>query len=76
MTALPNLPHESVPVGADESANKEIERWGTPRAFDFEPRDHVDLGARLGILDQERATKIAGSRSASSRARARGLSVL
>ncbi|HYP26046.1 MAG TPA: serine--tRNA ligase [Blastocatellia bacterium] len=62
MVSVPNLPHESAPVGADESANREVKRWGEPRAFDFEPRDHVDLGAGLGILDQERATKITGSR--------------
>ncbi|HVF92256.1 MAG TPA: serine--tRNA ligase [Blastocatellia bacterium] len=62
MASVPNIPHESVPAGADESANEEVKRWGEPRAFDFEPRDHVDLGVGLGILDQERATKIAGSR--------------
>ncbi len=62
MTALPNLPHESVPVGADEFANQEVRRWGTPPEFDFEPQDHLDLGARLGILDMERAAKIAGAR--------------
>ena len=61
---LPNIPAEDVPVGADESANKEIRRWGEPREFDFEPKDHVDLGEDLGILDLERATKIAGSRFA------------
>jgi seryl-tRNA synthetase len=64
MTGLPNLPHESVPVGADESANLEVRRWGTPREFDFEPLDHLDLGARLGILDMERAAKISGARFA------------
>ncbi|HET8677505.1 MAG TPA: serine--tRNA ligase [Blastocatellia bacterium] len=64
MTGLPNLPHESVPVGADESANLEVRRWGTPREFDFEPLDHLDLGARLGILDVERAAKISGARFA------------
>ena len=64
MTALPNLPHESVPVGADESANQEVKRWGTPPEFDFEPLDHLDLGTRLGILDMERAAKIAGARFA------------
>ena len=64
MTALPNLPHESVPVGADESANQEVRRWGTPPEFDFEPQDHLDLGTRLGILDMERAAKIAGARFA------------
>jgi seryl-tRNA synthetase len=61
---LPNIPAAGVPVGPDESANKEIRRWGEPREFDFEPKDHVDLGESLGILDLERATKIAGSRFA------------
>ena len=55
---------KDVPVGADESANEEIRRWGEPREFDFEPKDHVDLGENLGILDLERAAKIAGSRFA------------
>src|SRR5919202_4823607 len=64
LSTIPNVPHESVPVGADESANKEVRRWGAPPAFDFEPKDHVDLGATLGILDLERATKIAGARFA------------
>ena len=64
MIGLPNLPHDSVPVGQDESANEEITRWGTPRVFDFEPRDHVDLGTALGILDLERAAKISGARFA------------
>ena len=64
MSGLPNLPHDSVPVGADESANQEVARWGTPRVFDFEPADHVDLGVALGILDLERATKISGARFA------------
>ena len=61
---LPNLPAEDVPIGPDETANKEVRRWGEPRDFDFEPKDHVDLGETLGILDLERATKIAGSRFA------------
>src|SRR5437764_2094942 len=61
---LPNIPHESVPVGKDESANVEIRRWGTKPEFDFEPKDHVDLGTSLGILDLERAVKIAGVRFA------------
>ena len=61
---LPNIPAADVPVGPDETANKEIRRWGEPREFDFEPKDHVDLGETLGILDLERATKIAGSRFA------------
>lgn len=59
---LPNLPAEGVPVGADEAANVEVRRWGTQREFDFEVKDHVDLGESLGILDFERATKISGSR--------------
>jgi seryl-tRNA synthetase len=56
LSTLPNIPHESVPVGADESANTEVRRWGTPPEFAFEPKDHVDLGIALGILDLERAT--------------------
>jgi seryl-tRNA synthetase len=61
LLAVPNLPHESVPVGADEHANQELRRWGTPRRFDFTPRDHVDLGAPLG-LDFELGVKLSGSR--------------
>ena len=64
LAGLPNIPAEGVPVGADESANVEVRRWSEPREFDFEPKDHVDLGESLGILDLERATKIAGSRFA------------
>ncbi|HVF30838.1 MAG TPA: serine--tRNA ligase [Pyrinomonadaceae bacterium] len=64
LAGLPNLPAEGVPVGVDESSNEEIRRWGEPREFSFEPKDHVDLGESLGILDLERATKIAGSRFA------------
>ena len=64
LTTLPNIPHESVPVGADETANVEVRRLGTPREFDFEPKDHVDIGTALGILDLERATKIASARFA------------
>jgi seryl-tRNA synthetase len=64
LSTLPNVPHESVPVGADESANTEVRRWGTAPRFDFEPKDHVDLGTALGILDLERATKIAAARFA------------
>ncbi len=59
--ALPNLPDASVPVGADENANVEVRRWGTPRDFDFAPRDHVDVGAPLG-LDFETGAKLSGSR--------------
>ncbi|HKA16951.1 MAG TPA: serine--tRNA ligase [Blastocatellia bacterium] len=64
LVGLPNLPHETVPVGRDESANEEIKRWGTPPSFAYEPRDHVDLGSALGILDLERASKISGARFA------------
>jgi seryl-tRNA synthetase len=64
LAGLPNIPAPDVPIGADESANIEIRRWGSPRDFDFEPKDHVDLGTALAILDLERATKIAGSRFA------------
>ncbi len=61
LAVIPNLPHESVPAGRDETGNVEVLRWGSPRAFDFPVKDHVDLGAPLG-LDFETATKIAGSR--------------
>ena len=64
LSTLPNIPHESVPVGATEDENVELRRWGTPPAFDFAPQDHVDLGTNLGILDLERASKIAASRFA------------
>jgi seryl-tRNA synthetase len=64
MVGVPNLPHETVPVGPDESSNVEIKRWGTPPVFAYEPRDHVDLGTALGILDLERAAKISGARFA------------
>ena len=61
LVAVPNLPHESVPVGADESANVEVRRWGQPRAFDFAVKDHVDLGAPLG-LDFDMGAKLSGAR--------------
>ncbi|WP_338758899.1 serine--tRNA ligase [Massilia sp. METH4] len=61
LQAVPNLPHESVPVGTDESANVEVRKVGTPRTFDFEVKDHVDVGAGLG-LDFDTATKLTGSR--------------
>ena len=64
MLGMPNLLHESVPDGDDESANDEIRRWGEPGKFSFEIKDHVDLGADLGMLDFERAAKISGSRFA------------
>jgi len=64
LSTLPNIPHESVPVGEGESENVEVRRWGTRPEFDFEPKDHVDLGTALGILDLERASKIAAARFA------------
>ncbi|HYX40272.1 MAG TPA: serine--tRNA ligase, partial [Pyrinomonadaceae bacterium] len=64
LSTIPNVPSESVPVGADETANKEVRRWGDAPQFDFEPQDHVDIGTRLGILDLERAAKIASARFA------------
>ncbi|HKG15996.1 MAG TPA: serine--tRNA ligase [Pyrinomonadaceae bacterium] len=64
LATVPNVPHESVPVGRDESANKEERQWGEAPRFDFEPQDHVDIGTRLNILDLERAAKIATARFA------------
>ncbi|MDR7150574.1 seryl-tRNA synthetase [Hydrogenophaga palleronii] len=61
LLAVPNLPHESVPVGAGEEGNVEVRRWGTPRAFDFDVRDHVEVGEKLG-LDFDTGVKLAGSR--------------
>ncbi len=63
LLTIPNLPHESVPVGKDETENVEVRRWGTPREFGFEIKDHVDVGAPLG-LDFETGTKLAGTRFA------------
>jgi len=62
LMGIPNLPHESVPSGKDESDNQELRRWGEPKAFDFEVKDHVDLGLPNGWLDFEAGVKIAGSR--------------
>lgn len=59
---IPNLPHESVPVGEDESGNVEVMRWGEPRQFDFEPKPHWEIAQRLGIIDFERGVKLSGSR--------------
>lgn len=59
---IPNIPHESVPVGPDETSNLEIRKWGTPPVFGFEAQAHWDIGGALGILDLDRASKIAGSR--------------
>jgi seryl-tRNA synthetase len=62
MLMLPNLPHASVPVGKSSADNVEVRKEGTPRRFDFEPRAHWDIGASLGILDFERATRMSGAR--------------
>lgn len=59
---IPNIPHESVPDGKDETANAEVRRWGEPRKLDFKPKDHADLGDALGMMDFNTAAKIAGAR--------------
>jgi seryl-tRNA synthetase len=64
LAGIPNVPHESVPVGLSESDNVEVRRVGEPRQFDFEPKAHWDLGPELGILDLERAAKVTGARFA------------
>ncbi|MCF5704869.1 MULTISPECIES: serine--tRNA ligase [Pseudomonas] len=64
LLGIPNLPHESVPVGKDEDDNVEVRRWGTPAAFDFEVKDHVALGEKFGWLDFETAAKLSGARFA------------
>ena len=64
LMGIPNLPHDTVPDGNSEDENVEIRRWGTPKSFDFDVKDHVDLGANLGLLDFETAAKITGSRFA------------
>lgn len=64
LSGVPNIPDPEVPAGESEYDNVEIRRWGEPRVFDFEVKDHVDLGAQLGLLDFETATKITGSRFA------------
>jgi seryl-tRNA synthetase len=61
LLAVPNLPHESVPLGADEGGNVEVRRWGSPRELGFSPRDHVEIGERLG-LDFDAGVKLSGSR--------------
>lgn len=62
VAAIPNIPHEDVPYGKDDSDNPEVRRWGTPREFDFEPKAHWDLGPELGIIDFDRGVKLAGTR--------------
>ena len=64
LLGIPNLLHESVPEGRDESANREMRRWGEPRKFEFTPKDHVELGEKLGGLDFESAARISGARFA------------
>jgi len=62
LMTIPNVLHASVPLGRDESANAEVRRWGEPRKFDFAPKDHVDIGEKLGLLDFAAAGKISGAR--------------
>jgi seryl-tRNA synthetase len=62
LMTVPNLPHESVPVGRSAEDNREVRRYGEPRSFDFEPKPHWDLGSALGILDFERAARMSGAR--------------
>src|SRR3989304_4034221 len=59
---IPNIPHASVPDGKDENDNKELRRWGEPRQFSFAPKDHADIGAKLGMMDFDTAAKITGAR--------------
>jgi len=62
MMIIPNIPDKTVPQGKDENDNVEIRRWGEPPSFDFEPKDHIDLGLKLELIDVERAAKVAGAR--------------
>jgi len=62
MLYVPNVPLDEVPIGSDETGNREIKKWGEPRKFDFEPKDHVALGTELDLLDLERGSKISGFR--------------
>jgi len=64
LTGIPNLPHDSVPVGRSAEENVEVRRWGSPPQFDFTPKPHWEIGEQLGILDLERAVKITGARFA------------
>jgi len=68
LMGVPNIPHESVPVGSDEADNEEVRRWGEPASFDFEVKDHVDLGEGLGGMELDAAVKLSGSRFAVLRA--------
>jgi len=64
LLTIPNIPHDSVPVGDSEEQNVEVRRWGQPREFDFEPKSHWDIGEELNILDFKTAAKVTGSRFA------------
>tara|TARA_Y100001934_G_C12319019_1_gene759094 strand:+ start:433 stop:1707 length:1275 start_codon:yes stop_codon:yes gene_type:complete len=62
LESIPNIPHDSVPIGKSDQDNEEIDKWGDPRQFDFRPVDHVELGAKLNMMDFDRASVISGSR--------------
>ncbi len=62
LAIIPNLPHDEVPLGKDEHDNKEVRRWGTPKKFDFAPKQHFEIGEALGLMDFESAAKISGAR--------------
>ena len=62
LLSIPNIPHESVPTGTDDSENQDMRHWGTPREFPYEPKAHWDIGSNLDILDPERAAKVTGKR--------------
>src|SRR5262249_61147235 len=64
LAQVPNAPHPSVPRGKGDEENVEVRRWGTPRRFDFKPKPHEDVGGLLGLLDMDRASKLAKSRFA------------
>src|SRR5207245_10252414 len=64
LAGIPNLPHDGVPVGKTAEDNVEVRRWGTPPEFNFAPKPHWELGEQLGVLDFERAAKLAGARFA------------
>lgn len=62
LLVVPNIPHTSVPIGLDETANQVVRTWGEPRKFDFEPKDHVEIGTNLDVIDFERAARLSGAR--------------
>src|SRR5205807_4931289 len=64
LAGIPNIPHQSVPIGKTSDENVEVRRWGTAPAFDFTPKPHWELGEQLGVLDLERAAKLSGARFA------------